>query len=226
MQKEIAENRKTTIYAGITGFIFILVFPNIIRRLNFLTPGSYVLGYIVALTTFCVILLVSKGNLKKFGFIGFRFSTIVRPMLLISIFAISTNLLNKYILKFHGVVVDKPNNMLNFFLMAFIILPISEELQFRSLLQSTIQNLNWKILKIRNLQFAFPVLCSASLFGLMHLTNIFRGASLNFTIFNAFSAFIAGLIFGYYKEKTGSILISIILHAFGNLMAFITSFLF
>jgi membrane protease YdiL (CAAX protease family) len=171
-------------------------------------------------------LAISKGNLKKFGFIGFRFYILLKPILLISLLAFSINFLNKNILKFHGVVVDKPNNMLNFFLMAFFILPISEELQFRSLLQSTLQKASWKSFRIKNIQITSPVLFSSLVFGLIHITNIFKGASMNFAIFNAFSAFIAGLIFSYYREKTGSILISIILHVFGNLMVFITSFLF
>jgi membrane protease YdiL (CAAX protease family) len=225
MQKEIAENEKATYYEGLIGFVLILIFPYFIRTLNFLTPGSYILGYLVTFATLFAILVVSKGNFKEFGFVGFRFSTFLRPMLLISIFAISTTLLNKYILKFHGVV-PKPNDMLNFLLIVLIIAPISEELQFRSLLQSTLQKVNWKSFRIKNIQITFPVLCSSLVFGLIHITNIFKGASMNFAIFNAFSAFIAGLFFSYYREKTGSVLISILLHIFGNFIAFISSFLF
>jgi len=225
MLKEIAQNQKATYYQGLAGFVFILVFPSIIRKLNFLTPGSYILGYLVTFALLLVILIVSKGKLKEFGFVGFRFSTFLRPMLLISIFAISTNLLNKYILKFHGVV-DKPNGLLNLFLLVLIIAPISEELLFRSLFQSTLQKASWKSFRIKNIQITSPVLFSSLVFGLMHITNIFKGASLNFAIFNAFSAFITGLIFSYYREKTGSVLISILLHIFGNFIPFILFSLF
>jgi membrane protease YdiL (CAAX protease family) len=180
---------------------------------------------LVLVATLFVILAVSKGKLKEFGLVGFRFSSFLRPMLLISIFAISTNLLNKYILKFHGVV-PEPNDMLNFLFIALIIAPISEELQFRSLLQSTLQKANWKSFRIKNIQITFPVLCSSLVFGQIHITNIFKGASMNFAICNAFSAFITGLIFSYYREKTGSVLISILLHISGNTIALISTSLF
>jgi membrane protease YdiL (CAAX protease family) len=210
-----AENKKKLLLRGVIGFFIIFIFPFICKKLNFIPPNSLSFGFLLIIFDVFVITIVSKGKLKEFGFRGFRIHDLPRPLFYIFIIAFSTNLLNKYFLKFEGVALHPQDKTYLLFLI-LLIGPITEEMTFRGLVQSVLQKLNWDFKKLRNIGFSFPVLFSASIFGVVHLTNVLVGSSWQSAIYISFTAFLGGLILAYYREKTGSVLISILLHMFAN----------
>lgn len=85
---------------------------------------------------------------------------------------------------------------------------VSEEILFRGILISYLMKF------FKNSKAIYGVLIfSALLFGLIHVTNVFVGAPLDSSIFQAFYTFSMGIILGAVYLRTGNIWIPIIFHS-------------
>jgi len=96
-----------------------------------------------------------------------------------------------------------------------LLYPILEELVFRGLIQDFLHSKTFKYNYWKSLTLA-NILTSA-LFAVMHLVN--------HDIFWAFLVFFPSLVFGYFKDKTGNVKTSMVLHIFYNICYFYGSFL-
>ena len=64
---------------------------------------------------------------------------------------------------------------------------------------------------------SLPVLVGAVAFGLMHIALSTMGAGTGQVIVTVLFAFLLGLVAGYYRETSGSLLPAIIVHMSGNI---------
>ncbi|MEM7086241.1 MAG: CPBP family intramembrane glutamic endopeptidase [Bacteroidota bacterium] len=97
------------------------------------------------------------------------------------------------------------------------IVGFGEELFFRGYLQSSFNTYFGKQFSIANVSFGWGLLLSALLFGLMH-SLVTVPPTWPWAVFT----FVLGLIFGYLREKDGSILSAVLLHAMADMpLAFI-----
>ena len=92
---------------------------------------------------------------------------------------------------------------------------IFEEILFRGIVISYLMKM------FRNSKNIIPiVIVSALIFGILHLANVLLGAQLDVTIFQFFSTFSIGILFGAVYLRTGNLWIPIILHSLNDIAAF------
>lgn len=93
---------------------------------------------------------------------------------------------------------------------------ISEEVFARGLIQSTLSRLTKYGFTVFERRISLPVLISALLFGLVHLMQSVMGTGGYQVLIIVLSAFVLGLIAGYQRERTGSLVPAIMVHMFAN----------
>jgi membrane protease YdiL (CAAX protease family) len=104
-----------------------------------------------------------------------------------------------------------------FILLSWMGLPIQEELIFRGLFQGYLATHIQSSIKIWKWKLTVPALIGAIVFSLVHLALLSVEASLGGVLFIIVGAFILGIIAGYFRAETGSLIGPIIVHSLFNL---------
>ena len=94
---------------------------------------------------------------------------------------------------------------------------ICEEFLSRGLVQSFLSPLVRYRIRIFNFHISLPILVGALFFGLKHFGLLTTGADLLFVCFIVFFGIIVGIMAGYYREISGSIIPAIIIHMLFNI---------
>ena len=102
---------------------------------------------------------------------------------------------------------------------------ICEEVFARGLIQSSLSRLTEYGFTVLERRISLPVLISALLFGLMHLIQSVMGAGGYQVLVIVLFAFVLGLIAGYQRERTGSLVPAIMVHVFANVGGSLASYL-
>ncbi|MDH4222517.1 MAG: CPBP family intramembrane metalloprotease, partial [candidate division Zixibacteria bacterium] len=93
---------------------------------------------------------------------------------------------------------------------------VSEEFLTRGLILGFLAPLSKRGIQIFKFRISVPVIVSALFFGFMHMGLITMGANTITMLIVILSAVILGIIAGYYREKTESIIPAIIIHMLFN----------
>ena len=97
---------------------------------------------------------------------------------------------------------------------------VSEEILTRGLIQSFLIPLSGHGFDVFGVRISLPVITGALFFGLMHAALLTTGMALYPVISIVVFATILGLIAGFQREQTGSLIPAILVHAFGNIGAY------
>ena len=108
-------------------------------------------------------------------------------------------------------------------LFVWIIASICEEVLYRGLIQSFLFPLSKYGFNIFRFRISIPVLVGAFLFGVMHMMLLTMGMDFALVLSIVILAFIMGIVAGYYREKTGSLIPAVIVHIFANIGGYILS---
>lgn len=97
---------------------------------------------------------------------------------------------------------------------------IGEEVFTRGLVQTWMAGREGRGLNLGPLRLSWPVIASGLLFGSLHLSTLLRGADL-WTVCTivCFTSFL-GLVAAYYREKTSSLVLPLLIHILGNIGGF------
>jgi membrane protease YdiL (CAAX protease family) len=171
-----------------------------------------------------LILIVSKGKLRSYGFcVGneYRMATMI-------ILGTFTGIALEVVLK--AIPNSATSIELNYtftqtILFVWMYASISEEVLTRGLIQSFLAPLSRYKMSFASVRISLPVLVSALFFGLMHLGLLTTGAAWPPVLCYVIFASVLGLIAGYQRERTGSIIPAIIVHIFGNIGGYCMSML-
>lgn len=101
----------------------------------------------------------------------------------------------------------------------WIAAPVQEETIFRGLIQSVVELRQPLLLKLGRVTLPFPVLVSALLFAVVHIATVRLGASLSEALFVVCGAFVLGILAGWLRWKSGSLLPAILVHVLFNVLA-------
>lgn len=170
------------------------------------------------------ILIISRGNLRTYGFCigrGYRVVTMI-------ILGTATGIALEGILK--AIPNGAATLQLNYtfgqtVLFVWLYASFSEEIFTRGLIQGFLTPLSHYSISFSRMQISLPVLVSALFFGLMHLAILTTGAAWLPVLCYVVFASVLGIIAGYQREQTGSIFPAIIVHMFGNIGGHCTSML-
>jgi len=111
-------------------------------------------------------------------------------------------------------------------LFAIILAPINEELLMRGFFQSHLSFISNKYIKIATCRIELPVLISAVCFACMHLHIPFFGADAITTVTVFFFTLSVGLVAGFLRAKTKSLIPAIVAHVFANVGGMIGGIIF
>ncbi len=183
-------------------------FPGLIKTLN----HSLMLVFSILL-----ILVINKGKLKEYGFtwnINFPIVKVVLISILMGILPSIILLVSNFQEK------DFPGsdfNWLEKIIYIWLWASICEEVLTRGLIQGflfPVKNIGFNFL---NRFISLPVMVGAAFFGLMHFMLLTFGISFFAVITIVIFAIVLGIIAGYYREQTNSLVPAIIVHICFNI---------
>jgi membrane protease YdiL (CAAX protease family) len=154
-------------------------------------PGLPFLQAVMAAAALIWMLILGRGGLTAYGFRGVHPKRLLAPALV-------------------GLTLSQ------IIVVVWISASIAEELLTRGLVQGFLEPLKDYGLRIFRLRLSIPVIGAALFFGLMHLALLSTGAAASAVVTIALFAVVLGLIAGYYREKTGSLLPAILVHFLFN----------
>ncbi len=166
----------------------------------------------MAILSLILMYLFSKGKMSVYGLKGVKLRDLILPifvgLVVGGVFAVGGTLLRldlslKFLEQF---------SVLQIVVLICIYASVAEELLTRGFLQSFLAPLKTKGLTVFRFHLSMPILIAALFFGLMHLSLLTEGASHQSVLFTIISAIVLGIIAGFYRERTGSILPAIVVH--------------
>jgi membrane protease YdiL (CAAX protease family) len=217
------------VIAVFLGFL-VLALSSMMNTLNVFTQLSESYPWIpithtgMLLASLILICLLSKGKVSTYGLKGIRLKALVRPTVVALVFGIIITALGE-LLPMTGFEFMEDFTLLQIILFVWIYASVSEELLTRGLLQGFLRPLDKYGLTVFNFYMSVPVLVAALFFGLMHLGLLTMGASGSAVLVVVLSGIILGVIAGYYRERTESIVPAIVVHALFNICGTVIGFL-
>jgi len=162
-----------------------------------------------------VMLVVSKGKLSRYGF---KLAGNLQVKQVIS-WGLGLGIISTLIqasVPGKEAIVSGELTFLQTVVFIWLYASISEEVFVRGLIQSILSPLTKYGFTVFERRISFPVLTSALLFGLVHLVQSAMGAGGYRVLITVLSAFVLGIIAGYQREKTESLVPAIVVHMFAN----------
>jgi len=170
-----------------------------------------------------LMLFLSRGKLSIYGVKLIPIKKLVKPILVGSLVAIVIIIASAFIPAEDFNIVEGFST-LQIIIFVWIYASICEEFLARGLIQGFLSPLVKYQKRIFNFHISIPMLVSALFFGAMHLGLVAVGGPVGgLTI--VISAIILGLVAGYYRETSGSLLPAIIVHMLFNIWGSIIGFL-
>ncbi len=177
--------------------------------------GGFINHTTMLVISIIIMLLLSKSKISTYGFKSAR-NIQLKPIILLSL---SIGIIGALIQSFFPI--KQFDSIENFSFIQIVIFiwiyaSICEEVLTRGLIQGYLSPLTKYRFTVFKVPISLPVLISALFFASMHLMLLTTGMGIA-TVFNIILfAFILGIIAGYYREKTGSLITAIIVHMLFN----------
>ncbi|MGB2697296.1 MAG: CPBP family intramembrane glutamic endopeptidase [Candidatus Zixiibacteriota bacterium] len=205
------------LFLGLVALILSSIVVASTDNTNLMHAGMFVSSLIL-------ILILSKGKISEYGFrIGenLRLKQTIIVGLIAGFIITSTTLY----LPINPPPGTEDFSFIQVVILVWIFASIAEEVLSRGLVQSYLSPLRVFAFSIFGFRISLPVLFAALFFGAMHLPLLMTGLD-SFSVFSiVISAFIMGIIAGYYREKTQSLIPAIIIHMLFNITGTIIGFI-
>ncbi|OQX93014.1 MAG: hypothetical protein B6D58_00175 [candidate division Zixibacteria bacterium 4484_95] len=196
--------------------MFSLVSPDLLKSKPWL--GGFSTHTTMLVLSVLIMLALSKGKIATYGFKLARNIQLKRIVLLSLVIGIIGTLIQSCIpreetaFSFLG-----DYSFIQIMIFVWIYASICEEVLTRGLIQGCLEPLTKFGFSVFKLHISLPVLISALFFAFMHIMLLTTGMG-NATVFIiVLFAFILGIIAGYYRQKTESLIPAIIVHMFFNI---------
>jgi membrane protease YdiL (CAAX protease family) len=162
-----------------------------------------------------VMLVAGKGKLSRYGFKMVR-NVQVKQLIL---WGLGLGIISTLVAAFLPGEESSVSGELSFLqtvVFIWIYASVCEEVFIRGLIQSSLSRLTKYGFRALEMRISLPVLISALLFGLLHLIQSAMGAGGYQVLVIVLFASVLGLIAGYHREGTGSLVPAIMVHMFAN----------
>jgi len=205
-------------FMAIIGVGFIPDSFGFLAEIPFLThSGMLVLSTII-------IWFLAKGKLSDYGFKKPIDADLARIMMLAASVGIIVALFRSFLAGGGGGSAEDSFSI-QIIIGIWIYASIAEEVLTRGLIQGYLKPLAGKGLTVSDARISIPVFVGALFFALMHIAMVTLGVDLVSVIATIISAFIVGVIAGYYCEKTESLAPAILVHMLFNMIGSLVFFL-
>lgn len=174
----------------------------------------------MAAASFILIFILSKGKLSEYGFKMPTGAQIKSTFVFGSIAVVAVHIVMAMLWKLLPPSGTHPgvagSSFLQIVVSVWIIASICEEVLHRGLIQSFLRPLRDYGMTASGIRLSLPVVTAAVLFGVMHLMLLTMGADGSLVGGIVGSAAFLGLVAGYHREKTGSLVPAILVHMLFN----------
>ncbi|MGD9402913.1 MAG: CPBP family intramembrane metalloprotease [bacterium] len=168
-----------------------------------------------------LILAISRGRPAVYGFRMPSAAQARSALLWGSIAAVITHVVLAVLWTFLSPSAGHPglkgDSFLHTVVSVWIIASICEEVVYRGLVQGFLEPLRAYGLNISRVRLSLPVIIAALLFGGIHLMLLTTGAGGMLVGGIVGSAAVLGLVAGYYREKSGSLVPAVLIHMLFNI---------
>jgi membrane protease YdiL (CAAX protease family) len=194
----------------------------LVSRAGWLSPGEISQVSFLILSLVLVVRLPG-GDWERYGFRGTGVGQLIAPVglgVLVSIGFFALNIVFALIAGLPGGPAGGSaanKSLVDFILTVVILASVCEEIFTRGLVQGFLSPLREHPFRLFGL-FSLPVTIAGLLFGLGHLC-LLRAMAPRMVILIVISAAALGLIAGYYREKTGSLVPAIAVHMTFNIVS-------
>lgn len=110
-----------------------------------------------------------------------------------------------------------PRSMLYHVAFSWLLASVAEEVLSRGLVQGILAPLGSRGLTVRGVRLSLPVIGAAAFFGATHLIMGSSGIRISTVAVVIPGAFVLGLVAGYYRESTGSLVPAVLAHLLANM---------
>lgn len=117
------------------------------------------------------------------------------------------------------------SSFLQIVITVWVIASICEEVFLRGLIQGFLMPLKDLGKTLFGLRLSLPVITAALLFGAMHIMLLTMGADGSLVTGIVVSATVLGLVAGYYRERTGSLIPAILIHMLFNVYSGLSQYI-
>jgi membrane protease YdiL (CAAX protease family) len=184
--------------------------------------SSHIVQFSMLIIAVLLIIIIGKNKFSNFGFKGAPVKVVLNSILLAFGVSLVLFLANGIYMNITSSVASSQvsfleSNFLSRIILIWIIASSVEEIFYRGFLQTYLEPLKDIGLKLGKVYLSLPVMLTALMFGFMHLClkGMLPWIMVRFIILNAT---ILGLIAGYYREKTGSLIPAYFVHLTFNVV--------
>lgn len=164
--------------------------------------------------------ILTKGKIFKHGYRFVKNNYLIKVLSIVFISEIIISIIFSFFPITGKEQFDTKWSFLQFGFGVWIIASTTEELLCRGLVQSYLEPLQKYKLRIKSINLSLPVIISALFFMLMHSTLVMDGMDKILYIKLLVATLSLGLIAGYFREKSGSVIPAIIAHSFANICCY------
>ncbi|MBN2460157.1 MAG: CPBP family intramembrane metalloprotease [Candidatus Cloacimonetes bacterium] len=193
-------------------------------RVAWISPSLWVQATLL-LCSIILILIFGRGKFASYGFRGTGLINIIKPFFIAFLFAFVLFILNMIHIRVTGPPQGSgkgplSGDLIKDIVYIWIIASMVEEIFFRGFVVTFLQDLKKQGIRLGRILLSVPVLVAALLFSLMHLClwDIMPHRIVYFILINTF---FLGLIAGYWREKTGSLIPAYVVHLIFNVVGMI-----
>jgi membrane protease YdiL (CAAX protease family) len=208
----------------VLGLAMISVSAGGLRRLvadsDWLSGGTTVQATMLA-SSLVLMITLSRGKLARYGFRAVTRGQIKPAFVFGSIAAVVVQVALALLWRLVPVSGGHPAvagaSLLQVVVTVWIVASICEEVLHRGLIQGFLEPLRSYGVAMFGIRLSLPVITAAILFGATHIMLLTMGADAYFVGGIVGSATVLGIVAGYYREKTGSLLPAILIHMLFNI---------
>ena len=184
---------------------------------------SDIIQLVFLVGSLAAILALGRWNSGAYGLKGSPWRDVRRAVgvsAAISLGVIVATMIVMSVLGSRGAGTDMPGggSFVKIVVSVWLLASTSEEMLFRGLLLGSLSALSDRAWTVRRCRISLPVAIAAVLFGLVHL-GLLRMIAAPMVILIVVSATVAGLVAGYYREKTGSLVPAVAAHFTFNVVS-------
>ena len=184
--------------------------------------SSDILQISMLIMALLLIYFIGKGRFSDFGFQSAKIKIILKAFFTAIWISLVLFILNAISIMITGMpegMGEGPlaNSLFKNIISIWILASIIEEIFYRGFLQTFLNPLKDIGLKLGKVYLSLPIIAAAVMFGLMHLCLLGKMPD-RIVYFIIINAFILGLIAGYFREKTGSLIPAYFVHLAFNIV--------
>jgi membrane protease YdiL (CAAX protease family) len=186
--------------------------------------GPFCMHTTMLVMSVLLMLALSKGKILSFGFRWIRASNL-KSVAMLSFGIGTVGALILALLPSQETATFEEFTFLQIVIFIWFYASICEEILTRGLIQGYLAPFMGHCIGMFKLRLSLPVIVGALFFSLMHIMPLGASLGISKLLFFLLFAAILGVIAGYYREKTGSLVPAVIVHMMFNISGSLVDFL-